>query len=57
MLLKSKPQDAKRLWQEAQHDAEIRHRLYEYLAQHKPEEAAAPAEMRHEQPVPAGAGN
>jgi pyruvate-ferredoxin/flavodoxin oxidoreductase len=57
MLLKSKPEDAKRLWQEAQHDAEIRYRLYEYLAQHKPEEAAAPAETRHEQPVPAGAGN
>ena len=37
--------------------AEIRYRLYEYLAQRKPEQAAAPAEMRHEQPVPAGAGN
>ena len=52
MLLKSKPEDAKRLWQQAQQDAEIRYRLYEYLAQRKPEQAAAPAQMRHDQSVP-----
>jgi len=35
MLTKSKPEDARRLWQQAQHDAEQRYRLYEYLAQRK----------------------
>ncbi len=54
MLQKSKPEDAKRLWQEAQHDAEVRYRLYEYLAQRKPDQAAAPAEAPRVQPVPAG---
>jgi pyruvate-ferredoxin/flavodoxin oxidoreductase len=43
MLLKSKPEDAKRLWEEAQHDAETRYRLYEYMAQRKPAPAAVPA--------------
>ncbi len=43
MLLKSKPEDAKRLWQEAQEDADTRYRLYEYMAQRKPEPAAIPA--------------
>jgi pyruvate-ferredoxin/flavodoxin oxidoreductase len=42
MLATDKPEDAKRLWQDAQHDAEIRYRLYEYLAQRKPDESAAP---------------
>ncbi len=43
MLTKSKPEDAKRLWKEAQHDVEARYRLYEYLAQRKttPEPKAA----------------
>jgi pyruvate-ferredoxin/flavodoxin oxidoreductase len=43
MLTKSKPDDAKRLWQEAQSDVETRYRLYEYLAQRKvtPEPKAA----------------
>jgi pyruvate-ferredoxin/flavodoxin oxidoreductase len=41
MLTKSKPDDAKKLWQEAQHDVEARFRLYEYLAQRKPEPTAA----------------
>jgi pyruvate-ferredoxin/flavodoxin oxidoreductase len=36
MLTKSKPEDAKRLWQLAQHDADVRFGLYEYLAQRKP---------------------
>jgi pyruvate-ferredoxin/flavodoxin oxidoreductase len=35
MLTKSKPEDARRLWQEAQHDAEARYRFYEYMAQRK----------------------
>jgi pyruvate-ferredoxin/flavodoxin oxidoreductase len=33
MLTKSKPEDAKQLWQEAQQDAMTRFHLYEYLAQ------------------------
>lgn len=41
MLTKSKPEDAKKLWQQAQHDAEVRFRLYEYLAGRKPENKAA----------------
>ncbi len=43
MLTKSKPEDAKRLWAEAQRDVEARYRLYEYLAQRKtaPEPTAA----------------
>jgi pyruvate-ferredoxin/flavodoxin oxidoreductase len=36
MLTKSKPEDAKKLWQEAQQDVEARYRFYEYLAQRKP---------------------
>ena len=39
MLSKTKPEDAKRLWKQAQHDADVRYRLYEYLAQRKPEQA------------------
>jgi hypothetical protein len=35
MLTKSKPEDAKKLWAEAQHDAETRYRMYEYLSQRK----------------------
>jgi hypothetical protein len=35
MLTKSKPEDAKRLWAEAQHDAEVRYKFYEYLASRK----------------------
>jgi pyruvate-ferredoxin/flavodoxin oxidoreductase len=54
MLQKSKPEDAKRLWQEAQHDAEVRYRLYEYLALRKPDQAVAPAEASRVQPVPVG---
>jgi pyruvate-ferredoxin/flavodoxin oxidoreductase len=41
MLTKSKPEDAKRLWQEAQQDVAARYRLYEYLAQRKTEPKAA----------------
>ena len=35
MLTKSKPEDAKELWAQAQQDVEARYRLYEYLAQRK----------------------
>ena len=35
MLTKSKPEDAKELWRAAQHDAETRFHLYEYMAQRK----------------------
>ena len=41
MLTKSKPEDAKRLWAEAQHDAEVRYRFYEYLASRKTTTPAA----------------
>jgi len=43
MLTKSKPEDAKKLWEEAQGDVEARYKLYEYLAQRKtkPEPTAA----------------
>jgi len=53
MLLKSKPEDAKLLWEEAQQDAETRFHLYEYLAQRKSSSAAAPAEVHKATPVPA----
>ncbi len=51
MLQKSHPEHAKLLWQEAQQDAETRYHLYEYLAQRKTGQAAAPAEARHDPPV------
>ena len=35
MLTKSKPEDAKELWRQAQQDVETRFKLYEYLAQRK----------------------
>ena len=35
MLTKSRPEDAQKLWQQAQHDAEMRFRFYEYLSQRK----------------------
>jgi pyruvate-ferredoxin/flavodoxin oxidoreductase len=39
MLSKTKPEEAKRLWAEAQHDADVRFQLYEYFAQRKLEAA------------------
>jgi pyruvate-ferredoxin/flavodoxin oxidoreductase len=42
MLTKSKPEDAKRLWHLAQHDADVRFGFYEYLAQRKPQAPQAP---------------
>lgn len=41
MLTKSKPEEAKYLWKQAQHDADVRYRFYEYLAQRKFEKEAA----------------
>lgn len=41
MLTKSKPDNAKRLWAEAQKDVDTRYRLYEYLSQRKFAEAKA----------------
>jgi pyruvate-ferredoxin/flavodoxin oxidoreductase len=35
MLSKSKPEDAHRLWEQAQQDAEVRYRFYEYMSQRK----------------------
>jgi pyruvate-ferredoxin/flavodoxin oxidoreductase len=35
LLTKSKPEDAKRLWAQAQQDADVRFGLYAYLAQRK----------------------
>ena len=51
MLTKSKPEDAKELWKQAQHDAEVRYRIYEYLSQRKigngnGKPASAPSESR-----------
>jgi pyruvate-ferredoxin/flavodoxin oxidoreductase len=63
MLTKSKPEDAKRLWSQAQHDAEERYRFYEYLAQRKaepPSRAATPpekAEGREEKATPPGSAH
>jgi pyruvate-ferredoxin/flavodoxin oxidoreductase len=50
MLTKSKPEDAKRLWSQAQHDAEVRYQLYEYLAQRKLEPDSNPQEPVHTEP-------
>jgi pyruvate-ferredoxin/flavodoxin oxidoreductase len=59
MLTKSKPEDAERLWKEAQQDVEKRFRMYEYMASRRPEAAAAPkeepAKSRPEKPSPVGA--
>jgi pyruvate-ferredoxin/flavodoxin oxidoreductase len=43
MLTKSRPEDAKRLWAQAQQDADTRFRFYEYMAQRKPEAQATTA--------------
>jgi len=47
MLTKSRPEDAKQLWAEAQHDASTRFRLYEYMAQRKGDKE--PAKEQKEQ--------
>jgi hypothetical protein len=48
MLQKSNPEHAKLLWDEAQQDVDTRYRLYEYLAQRKPQPAAAALEKQSE---------
>ena len=54
MLTKSKPEDAKRLWAQAQQDAESRYRFYEYLAQRKTEPPAKDTSCDpHEKPTAA----
>ncbi|HET7207999.1 MAG TPA: pyruvate:ferredoxin (flavodoxin) oxidoreductase [Terriglobales bacterium] len=56
MLTKSKPEDARRLWEMAQHDAEIRYRFYEYLAQRKfekPQEKEKGPERAQQKDTPA----
>ena len=63
MLAKSKPEDAQRLWQQAQQDVEVRYRLYEYLAQRTtgPSPKSAPpsaaAEKAEPKPSPVGSGH
>src|SRR5205085_46677 len=65
MLTQSKPEDAKHLWTQAQHDAEVRFHLYEYMAQRKFEKEPAkpagtlspqtqPSAARSEAPTPVG---
>jgi pyruvate-ferredoxin/flavodoxin oxidoreductase len=49
MLTKSHPDDAKRLWAQAQEDADIRYHLYEYLAQRK----SGPPVKAAQEPAPA----
>ena len=44
MLTSSRPEDAKRLWKLAQHDADVRYKFYEYMAQRTP--AAEPETHR-----------
>jgi pyruvate-ferredoxin/flavodoxin oxidoreductase len=51
MLTKSKPEDAKRLWQQAQHDADVRYRMYEYLAQRKFEKPSTAPKTEEKQKV------
>ncbi len=58
MLTKSKPEEAKELWKLAQHDADVRYQMYEYLSQRKfekpPDTASAAAAKREDtEPVPA----
>jgi hypothetical protein len=46
MLTESNPENAKHLWAEAQHDADARFAMYEYLAQRKVEPPTSePAEQ------------
>jgi pyruvate-ferredoxin/flavodoxin oxidoreductase len=67
MLTKSKPEDAKRLWEQAQEDVGLRYRFYEYLAQRKTDPPAKPAppppdvaqddEKHEEKPIPVGSAH
>jgi pyruvate-ferredoxin/flavodoxin oxidoreductase len=61
MLTKSKPEDAARLWKQAQLDVENRFHMYEYMAGRKSEPAAAARDATEKpappaaKPVPTGA--
>ena len=55
MLTQSKPEDAKHLWAQAQHDAQVRFRLYEYLAQRKFEKEPTKPAGNPPQPTQASA--
>ena len=46
MLTMTKPDDATRLWQQAQTDADTRYRMYEYLSRQTSQEAPATAQAR-----------
>jgi pyruvate-ferredoxin/flavodoxin oxidoreductase len=53
MLTKSKPESAKRLWEQSQHDADVRFHLYEYLAHRRFENGAeATEEVQSSQRAP-----
>ena len=54
MLTSSRPEDAKRLWKRAQHDADVRYKFYEYLAQrpsHRTDEITAQPKQTTAEPV------
>src|SRR3954463_985871 len=58
MLAKSRPEQADHLWKMAQHDAERRYRMYEYMASRKSEEQPAKESVEkpaQERPLPQGA--
>jgi pyruvate-ferredoxin/flavodoxin oxidoreductase len=50
MLTKTKPEDAKLLWKQAQHDVEMRYRLYEYMA-HRSADAPGETKAHPDQPA------
>ncbi|PYX89273.1 MAG: pyruvate:ferredoxin (flavodoxin) oxidoreductase, partial [Acidobacteria bacterium] len=57
MLTKSKPEDARRLWQEAQADADTRYRFYEYMSQRKFDKGPEKQPIRIEEKSKAGAAD
>ena len=56
MLTKTKPEDAKRLWHQAQADAETRYRFYEYMSQRKFDKSPEKQALTIDQKSKAGAG-
>lgn len=51
MLTKSRPEEAEKLWKQAQQDADHRYRMYEYMAAKKSEPVAAKEPAPKEQPT------
>ncbi len=51
MLTKSRPEDAKRLWAQAQHDVDIRYGLYEYLAERGKEQPPKVADSKYAEQI------